>query len=203
MTQRRRRHPPEVRRRLILEAARECIVERGLAQTTVRDIAARAGISTGTITYHFATTDEILGEVLRSASTRFTETFLQEARRRTRSIDRLYYVIDVNLPDHPDALGLWRLWLDLWARAARDPELARVHSERHVAERDALEELIAEGVASGEFRAVDARRVAREFLGLLDGLGLQAAIGDREMDVDEARALLRSAVESRLLPDEP
>jgi AcrR family transcriptional regulator len=196
----RQRHPPEVRRRMILDVAQECIVEHSLAGTTVREIAARGGISTGTITYHFASIDEILGEVLRNASTRFAATSLSEARKRERAIDQLYYVIDRCLPTNDESIGLWRLWLDFWARAARDPQLAAVHSERHSFEREALRGIIQDGIESGEFRVVDAEWVAAEILGLLDGLGLQATIGDVAVDVDVARSVLRSAIEARLLP---
>jgi AcrR family transcriptional regulator len=184
---------------MILDAAQECIIEKGLAETTVRDIAARAGISTGTLTYHFATIDEILGEVLRSASARFAETSLSEARKRKRAIDSLHLLIDRCLPTNAEAVGVWKLWLDYWARAARDPKLAAVHSERHSFERAALTEIIQGGIESGEFRRVDAALVATEILGLLDGLGLQALIGDTEVDAKAARAVLRSAIKDRLL----
>ncbi len=60
----RTRHPTEVRRPLIVEAARSVIADRGLFATTMRDIAAASGVSLGTVTYHFRGIAEILGEVL-------------------------------------------------------------------------------------------------------------------------------------------
>jgi AcrR family transcriptional regulator len=188
-----------VRRRLILEAARQCILERGLAATTVREIATRADVSIGTITYHFESVDDILAEVLRDSSKRFTERVVSEARTLPGAMQRLEFLIDTDLPDSEASTAQFRLWLEYWARAIHDPRLAVVHSERHSFERGVIEAIIAEGIASGEFVAADASAVAAEFLGLLEGLGLQACLGDVQMPVETARRLLRNLLRARLV----
>ena len=70
---------------------------------------------------------------------------------------------------------------------------------RHLFERGVIEEIIAEGIASGEFVVTDASSVAAEFLGLLEGLGLQVCLGDVQMPVESARRLLRNLLRARLL----
>ena len=195
----RRRHPPPVRRRLIVDAARACIERDGLRATTVRTIAAEAGVSTGTITHHFASVDGLLGDVLSEASERFTEGWLQEVRALPDAIARMRHVVDANLPRSADSLPLWRLWLDAWAAAARDPVVARVHAERHASERETVRGLIADGMVDGTVRAgVDPVAAAAEFIGLLDGLGLQAVIGDPEVSAERARELLHAWIDVRL-----
>ena len=190
-----------MRRRLILEAARKCILARGLSATTVREIATLADVSIGTITYHFESVDEILAEVLRDSSQRFTERVMQEAFTLAGAMERLEFLIDTDLPDDEASTAQFRLWLEYWARAIHDPRLAVVHSERHSFERGVIEQIIAEGVASGEFApAADASAVAAEFVGLLEGLGLQVCLGDVQMSVETARGLLRNLLRLRLLP---
>jgi AcrR family transcriptional regulator len=191
----RRRLKPEVRRRLILDAARACIAERGLAATTAREIASYAGVSTGTITHHFDSIPGILAEALRQGSEEFTSQFVEAASKLPRARDQLYLVIDANLPDAGGAAQLWSLWAEVWARAPRDELLAAVHAERHSVERAALEQMFRRGAESGELVCPDPAGAAAEFLGLLDGLGLQAAIGDPQMDVDRARSLLRAFID--------
>jgi AcrR family transcriptional regulator len=189
-----------VRRRLILEAARQCILERGLAATTVREIATLAEVSIGTITYHFGSFDEILAEVLRDSSKRFTERVVSEARTLPSAMERLEFLIDTDLPRTEASMAQFRLWLEFWARAIHDPKLAVVHSERHSFERGVIEQIISEGIGSGEFAAAtDAAAVAAEFLGLLEGLGLQVCLGDVEMPAETARRLLRNLLRARLL----
>ncbi|MDQ4027821.1 MAG: TetR family transcriptional regulator, partial [Actinomycetota bacterium] len=49
----------EQRRKEILEAACAAIAERGFAAVRISDIAARAGTSTGTVHYYFASKDDV------------------------------------------------------------------------------------------------------------------------------------------------
>ena len=58
------RQKPAVRRALIVEAARGVILREGLGGTRLRDIAGEAGVSVGTVTYHFESVAEILKEVV-------------------------------------------------------------------------------------------------------------------------------------------
>ncbi|WP_329224575.1 TetR family transcriptional regulator [Streptomyces canus] len=56
---RRRRRDPEGHRAAILDAARHAFTERGYARTTLRDIAARAGVTHGLITRHFSSKERL------------------------------------------------------------------------------------------------------------------------------------------------
>ncbi|MBV7670382.1 TetR/AcrR family transcriptional regulator [Streptomyces halstedii] len=48
----------------LLRGAKQCLVERGWARTTVRDIAAAAGVSHAAIGYHFGSRDALLTRAL-------------------------------------------------------------------------------------------------------------------------------------------
>jgi AcrR family transcriptional regulator len=196
---RRRRHPPEVRRALILEAAKDVIADVGVGRATAREIAARCGISTGTLTHRFASMDELLVEALRSGSKEFTDQNIAAAADERNARDRVLLLIETALPDKPRALRNWRLWLEYWARAVHDASLAEVHRERYREWRGAFERVIADGVESGEFVRVDPAQAARELVGLFDGLCIEAAIGDEAVTVIEARRILHAWVETRLL----
>lgn len=51
------------RRRLIVETAAECFIERGFHQTSIRDIANKAGISLGNLYNHFEGKAELIAEI--------------------------------------------------------------------------------------------------------------------------------------------
>lgn len=61
----RRRRDPETRRREIVTAAAELIVEVGVDAVTHRMIATRAGVPLGATTQYFATLDDLRAEALR------------------------------------------------------------------------------------------------------------------------------------------
>jgi AcrR family transcriptional regulator len=62
----RRRAAPgsSVTRRQLIEAARRCVREKGLAGATSREITAAAGANLAAITYHFGSKDDLLAEAL-------------------------------------------------------------------------------------------------------------------------------------------
>ena len=55
----------EVRRRELIDAARASLAARGLGAASVRDVAARAGVSPGLIRHHFGSFDALLAEAYR------------------------------------------------------------------------------------------------------------------------------------------
>lgn len=62
------RRDPEGRRRAILDAAAELVIEGGSASITHRAIAARAGVSLGSTTQYFASIDELREQALQQIS---------------------------------------------------------------------------------------------------------------------------------------
>ena len=85
------------------------------------------------------------------------------ARRRPRTsgwtaAQRLGWMIDQSLPFPGQGDREWRLWLELWGRAARQPELHAVAARLYERYDAWIEEVVEEGMASGEFRR---RRRAR------------------------------------------
>lgn len=72
----------------------------------------------------------------------------------------------------------WILWVEFWARALRDTDLA---SQREVLDRrwfDTICRIVTEGRATGDFRRGDPEVLSRLFAGLIDGLALQVLLRD-------------------------
>jgi AcrR family transcriptional regulator len=194
----RRRLPADARRALILDAARREILARGLSAVSVRDIARAAGVSSGTVTHHFASVDEILGGVLRRDSERFRAARAAALARRRSGLDGLLMLGDAMLADGPDVRDYWTLWLEHWARAAHDPALAAWQAERYAAWRELVTGLVEEGIAAGELADADPAAVAAELIALLDGLALQAVFASSPLTLPEARRRFAAAVHRRL-----
>jgi hypothetical protein len=107
-------------------------------------------------------------------------------------------LVEMALPNHPDSQRMWNLWLAYWARAAHEPRLAAIHSERYRVWRGAVERVIADGVESREFARVDAKNIAREIVALIDGVAIEMMIGDEEMSGEHARQILGQFIELRV-----
>ena len=78
--------------------------------------------------------------------------------------------------------GAWGLWFDLWAQAFRHDEIKAGRAERDSRWR----KMIVDALDSSELSGKDKRMFALEFAALLDGLSIQVALDDPELDSDLA-----------------
>ncbi len=185
-----RQRPVGGRHQEILEAAVRVITERGLSETRISDIAERCGVSPGLILYYFDSKDRLLGEALTFANDRFYLRTSREVRRLPRAADRLARLIELSTPGYlpgEEPLDEWALWLEIWVRALRDPELAR---EREVLDRrwrQSIEEIIRQGQETGEFPPGDAHEQALRIGAFVDGMAIQVLLRDSEVSPKHMR----------------
>jgi AcrR family transcriptional regulator len=163
-----------VRREEILASTVELIDANGLAQTRVKDVAAALGISPGLVFYHFETKDALLAEAFRHAVRQDLALLERALRRATDPVDRLRRILALYGPQGR-AAG-WRVWIDAWALAQREPAIRRVL--RHLDDEWAasLLDTVERGVADGQFVCPDPRAAVARIGGLLDGLSVAALV---------------------------
>jgi AcrR family transcriptional regulator len=176
------------RRTEILEAAVEVIGERGLCETRIVDVARRAGASAALVLYYFESKDGLLSEALTHAEDRFYLETFHELTGLPGATERLVYLIDRSLPaGGSQVLGDWQLWFELWSRALRDPNVARKREALDRRWRTTIADIVRDGQRSGEFNDIDAEDFALGLASLIDGLAIQAILGDPEATPDRVR----------------
>jgi AcrR family transcriptional regulator len=185
-----------VRRPAILAAAADVIRERGLENARVSDVAARAGTSAPSVLYYFATKAELLKEALTSAEERYYEELERELTGIESARERLVRIVAGGAGDGDyDAA----LWMELWAKALRDPELAATRADLDGRWRRAIAEVVAYGQQRGEFgHDADADEFAVLMASLLDGLAVQIALKDADVTPGRVRQLALEFAEREL-----
>ncbi|ASN81439.1 TetR/AcrR family transcriptional regulator [Deinococcus ficus] len=172
------------RRAALERAAYLAIYERGYAGVTLADIAAHAGVSRGTLVYHFGSRAGLLSAVMR----RFTRTITAATRRALRQagtpdgklrafVDNQFYTVE-------STRRFSTVSLDFLAAATRDPELMAVQRDflRETLRLDL--ELAALGGAGDGAGAVGR---ARRLRALIEGLSVQF-LADPAPDLEAYRA---------------
>jgi AcrR family transcriptional regulator len=173
----------EGRRVEMLDAAASLICERGFGDTRIADVAKRAGVSSALVIYYFGTRDRLLVDALRHSEESFYEAAEKMLAEVTSMRERLSLLIKWTVIPQADneIPGAWGLWFDLWAQAFRHEEVKAGRVELDARWR----RMIVDAVKSGE-ATVDARMFALEFGALLDGLSIQVALEDPEVDSEVA-----------------
>ena len=171
----------EARRVQMLRAAAELVCERGFSETRISDVAKRAGVSSALVIYYFGTRDRLLVDALRYSE----ESGYEAAQRMLAEIPSLHERLSLLIkwtcvPEAENEIpGAWGLWFDLWAQAFRHDEVKAGRVELDARWR----RMIADAVESADLDTeVDARMFALEFSALLDGLSIQVALEDPEVD---------------------
>ncbi|MEA2402629.1 MAG: hypothetical protein QOK00_3032 [Thermoleophilaceae bacterium] len=175
-------------RERILAAAVERIATDGIDDVRIARIAMDAGVSTSLVHYHFETREALLEQALEYSFELAGDVRIGDqdgdAPDHTR---KLAAMVDQCLP-YPGQLERdWILWVELWLRAVRHPELrptaARLYRRMH----EWFAQAIAAGTAAGEFdRGADPAQTADRVLAVCDGFGVRALLG--ELPIERARA---------------
>ena len=193
MTTRNRLSPPQ-RREQIIASARGVIVARGFGAVTLRDIAWAAGVSVGTVTYHFAGVDEILQAVVVRESQRFYDEVIRVADAADSPWLALRALMDPMFNDS-DAPAHWRIWTDYWSVVARRPEVFDACVERIHRWEACCARVIREGMSTRVFREVDVNTTTLKLAAYADGIATQVAQGRTELSGQDAvEAMMELAV---------
>lgn len=182
-------------RERILEAACDLVAAEGIDNVRIARVAMRAGASTALVHHYFSTREELLERaLLHSFEQVADERFAPEAdadgdgsapRSATAA---LAAAIEECLPVPGRLERDWVLWVELWLRAAREPELRPLAARLYERYHEWLAGVISAGVASGEFSAPANLDVLTDrAMAMLDGLGLRALLRDPTMDIEAAR----------------
>jgi len=186
------------RRAQVLKAARACIVALGYEHTTMRDIAEAAGVSTGTVVHYFKDKETVLEAALLDKITDTGIAFRAALAGAESAWERLERLVNASLPANDEVRDEWRLWLTFWGEATRNERLRAVSERQHQRWTRFLARILQDGVVSGEFAVLDPETNATQIAALIDGLAIQATLGNpalsptrmRDICLDELRRLL-------------
>ena len=133
----------------LIEAARYVIAREGYAGASLRKVAARAGCSTGAVTYYFANKEEMVAKVAHALFDEFDGWLSdQPSTIDIRAIfDRMILWTASRKGD------AWLVAFQLLVRAASDSSLAAIIQKRYAQFRRKLTSLLESGQAQGVIRA--------------------------------------------------
>ncbi|MGW0520553.1 TetR/AcrR family transcriptional regulator [Crossiella sp. NPDC003009] len=154
----------------LLAGAKRCLLERGYARTTARDIVAASGTNLASIGYHFGSKEALLTQAMIEALTESTEAVSKAlpidntAPARDR-LETAWHQVSVSTKDAP---AMWRASLEAFLVGAQQPEVLEVLRELHAFQRREL---------TAELLGVPAEQVDEEQAGTLGALLLAMATG--------------------------
>ena len=193
--QRQRRTDPQ-RKERILDAAITVLAGYGVAGTTHRLIAAAADVPLGSLTYHFASLDDLRTQAFTRLAERFTASYEAHFTDVSTPEQLVAAVVDLIHGAVGADADEWAVTYELYLAALRDPALRTVTERWMRASRSVLERFVDPDTA----RALDA---------LIEGLTMHrmlstAPSGRKQTEVAVARILAGAgAASAPVIPSPP
>jgi AcrR family transcriptional regulator len=186
----------------VVGAAAEAIAEHGLANVRVSDIAERAGISPGHVTYYFPSKTELLMQAIRRSERSLADDVAHEIAGVDDAWERLDLLIELSASQGVGDPG-WQLWFEVWSQAALDPMIAQVHDELDGQWRAILADAVRYGCERGAFETDDPDEAALMLSAVIDGLSIQLSLGSADLDHAGLLRRCRAAARLYLTPSPP
>jgi AcrR family transcriptional regulator len=192
-----RHETSEIRRAQLFRAALAVCAEKGFHETTVDEIAARAGLSKGSLYYHFRSKEDLFLATLEDMVDEFAGVLAQTSERETalEALRNATELMIAQIEANPDAgLALAEFYL----LSLRRPEFRKPIKAYYNKLIDAGASVIRRGMDSGELApSLDPVLAARVlFLGA-DGVGLmQIALNEPERASGATRAFVARMLDS-------
>jgi AcrR family transcriptional regulator len=152
------------KRRDIAVACTELLLEKGIKNLTITEIAKSAGIGKGTVYDYFTNKEEIVFEIIRNFIKEHHQNLLSQSDKQTSTKQKILYLFDFFLSEHKPYekhLDVYREYLSVTLSTKSCPML-EFNRECSSFIRNILKDIIDEGIEKGEIKDV-----AR---GLIDGL---------------------------------
>lgn len=195
-----RREDRQKRREAVLQAALDVVVERGLANTRMSDIAERVGMSAGNILYYFESKDDLLMELLRWSEDLLLRRALEEFERLPSYTERLRRLTELAGPSGPSDPA-WIVWLEVWSLSPHDERIGQGHAELDRRWVSVLTDLVRSGQEAGEFSAeTDPADFAVRYGATMDGLAIKVVAGIDGMDAERLLATCDAMAVRELQP---
>jgi AcrR family transcriptional regulator len=168
----------DARREHILDAARRCFLRNGFHATSMQDLFAEAGLSSGAVYRYFASKDDMILAIAESNLREIVAMIAAVAQQpQGGSVGAGLAAATELVRAKHEQDGLAGLGVQVWAEALRNPPLGDQIRRLLTQERAEVTELVRQHQASGDLPAqTPAADLASTFLCIMPGYILQLAL---------------------------
>lgn len=170
-------------REQILQAALTCFADKGYHKATMDDIVAESGMSKGSLYWHFKSKQDLFVSLIDWFMFEIIEETSHAWTEEMSAAEKIRAGIMVFVDNFEQFMPFYKIIMDFWAQAFEQEQVLHMfddYLEQFIAQ---LVPIIEEGVASGEFRSVDASHAALALVATFDAIGLYRVLLGEKIDV--------------------
>ncbi|WP_417428897.1 transcriptional regulator BetI [Kiloniella sp.] len=171
-----------IRKKQLIEATISAIHERGYADTTIRLISQKAGVSTGIVHHYFKDKDDLLRATMQSMLSDLRLSVLKHLEQATTPEDKIKALISAYLDAHLFEPETVSAWLAFWAHVPHSEEMLRL---QHIYEKRQMSTF--KHIFKMILPSKDVENAALGIVALIDGLWVRTSLQDHTSGREKAR----------------
>ncbi|OUM84694.1 MAG: transcriptional regulator [Bacillus thermozeamaize] len=179
----------EWRQEQVIEATSRCIVEKGLADMSMKDIAREANVSTGIIYHYFKNKEDLLLQVIKRAFQKSHEQVMETVETLSSPVEKLERHLENILAVPKENPDFFVVLLNYLGEAKHHPELQAIVAKFFRNLRFYVEQYLQEGVEQGLFAPEQVRHLPALLYSVGLGLGVMWMMDPESVDANGAGKL--------------
>ena len=175
------------RKKQIIEAVHQCLLEKPFHKTSIKDIARKAGLNHGALHYYFKNKEAILLEYIEHTKKKFDSLFFEyfenEFVEPKTDLEKFHEICRLTLNELSFHQEYAKIYIEIWAHAQYNPNVMKKITDMYSVWRDQLCLEIHKIVDSKKA----ARKISLTIIAMFEGLSLMASLfakKDLEYDFD-------------------
>ena len=182
------------RRAQLVQAASRAVLERGLTKARLRDVADHAGLTSASVLYYYRDMEDLLAAVFEQGTRTYIDRRRAAVGASSDAWEQLAACIRSGVPFPGEPQATSRLLYELVPLTFRNETAAALQATFFSEQADLYRQVLTSGEDSGTFHLLaPADFLARSFVALEDGYGIEVLAGTTPADEIERR-LLRHAI---------
>ncbi|MEN8246811.1 MAG: TetR/AcrR family transcriptional regulator [Thermodesulfobacteriota bacterium] len=173
------------RRKQIIEAVHQCLLEKPFHKTSIKDIAQKAGLNHGALHYYFKSKEEILLEYIEYSQKKFDNIYNEYLKNDfiepSTDLERLHEIWRWMLNEMAFHKEYAKIYVEIWAHAQYNPNVMKKIKDMYRVWADQLTAEVNNVAKSNS----EARKISLTVLSLLEGMSLMSSLfGKKDLKYD-------------------
>jgi TetR/AcrR family transcriptional repressor of bet genes len=166
----------------LIQAGITCLGKGGMSAFTIDQICKQAGVSRGLINHHFKTKEDLLTCIYAD----MTDHLVRDSKN-AEPRQQLVEIIETSFDEQSFNRSNLRAWLSIWGEVATNNALNSLHQSRYRKYKARIANALT-SIAESDKTELDADRVARQLIALIDGLWLEYCLHSAGFSLAVAKA---------------
>ena len=182
------------RRHQLLEAAFDCMAEKGYGNFSLKDVADKATLSKGIIHYYFKDKGELLILVLDRLTQAMDNLVNEKAKRVKTPQGRIRAIFDGSFEAVSAKEPFFQVLLDFCGQAAKDKEIKDITARLYAKYRGLTQKILEDGMQQGVFRKVDIEEVSTAIVGTVIGISFQYMLDEGAFSLPKVQKICEELI---------